>query len=138
MPLVFKLQQLFRGFTYEVTPIMIGTLRAIPKALKQHLEDIGLMKDRYYIIRRKQLAVLKVIVKDVKTFCERIKDIANFETKPLKPQATCCWLSLNTLLSLHAYIQKISAISLGALVLRILAKSLGTQVYFLFYLCLLL
>ena len=67
IPLVSELQQLYRTYTYEVIPIVIGTLGAIPKSLKRNLENVGLKKDMNDTIRRMQVAVLKGTAKTVKT-----------------------------------------------------------------------
>ena len=65
--LMCELRQLYRACIYEIIPIVIGTLGAIPKSLKRHLEDIGLKVGMNDTIRRIQLAVLKGTVKPVKT-----------------------------------------------------------------------
>ena len=67
MPLVSELQQLYRDYKYEIIPIVIGTLGAVPKSLKRHLENIGLSGNINDIIRRMQLATLTGTVKTVKT-----------------------------------------------------------------------
>ena len=67
MPLVSELQQLYRGYKYEIIPIVVGTLGAVPKSLKRHLESIGLSGNMNDIIRRMQLATLTGTVKTVKT-----------------------------------------------------------------------
>ena len=67
IPLVSELQQLYRTYTYEIIPIVIGTLGAIPKSLKRNLENVGLKKDMNDTIRRMQVAVLKGTAKTVKT-----------------------------------------------------------------------
>ena len=67
IPLASELQQLYRTYTYEIIPIVIGTLGAIPKSLKRNLENVGLKKDMNDTIRRMQVAVLKGTAKTVKT-----------------------------------------------------------------------
>ena len=64
IPLVRELQQLYRGYKYEIIPVVVGTLEAVPKSLKRHLEISGNMND---IIRRMQLATLTGTGKTVKT-----------------------------------------------------------------------
>ena len=49
IPLVYtlvhsELQQLYRAYTYEIIPIVVGTLRAIPKSLKRNLENMILLR----------------------------------------------------------------------------------------------
>ena len=67
MPLVSELQQLSYGYKYEIIPIVVGTLGAVPKSLKRHYENIGLSGNMIDIIRRMQLAALTGTVKTVKT-----------------------------------------------------------------------
>ena len=59
MPLVSELQQLYRGYKYEIIPIVVGTLGAVPKSLKRHLENIGLSGNMNDIIRRCSLQPLQ-------------------------------------------------------------------------------
>ena len=72
----------YRAYTYEIIPIAIGTLGAIPKSLKRHLEDIRFKKDMNDTIRRMQLAVLKGIVKNCQNCStdEEIEDLINNST----------------------------------------------------------
>ena len=67
MPPVSKLQQLYHGYKYEIIPVVVGTLRAVPKSLKGHLKNIGLSGNMNDIIRRMQFATLTGTVKTVKT-----------------------------------------------------------------------
>ena len=66
IPLVSEIQQRYRAHTYEIIPIIVGTIGAIPKSLPRHLANIGLKKDMNDTMRRMQLAVLKGTVKTVK------------------------------------------------------------------------
>ena len=59
MPLVSELQQLYRGYKYEIIPIFVGTLGAVPKSLKRHLENIGLSGNMNDIISRGSLQQLQ-------------------------------------------------------------------------------
>ena len=65
--LVRELKQLYRAYTYEMIPIVVGTIGVIPKSLTRHLANIGLKKDMNDTMRRMHLAVLKGTVKTVKT-----------------------------------------------------------------------
>ena len=65
MPLICELQQLYRGYTYEIISIVKGTLGAIPESLEKYLEGIGLTMDMNDIVRRIYLVVPRGTVKAV-------------------------------------------------------------------------
>ena len=52
MPLVSELQQVYRGYKYEVIPVVVGALGAVPRLLKGHLENMELSRNMNDIIRR--------------------------------------------------------------------------------------
>ena len=42
IPLISQLQQMYRGYKYQVIPILTGALGSIPQGLKKNIERIGI------------------------------------------------------------------------------------------------
>ena len=78
MPLISELQQLYRNYRYEIIPIVVGTLGAIPKSLKSHLKNIGLHTSVEDTIKKIQLAALTGTVKTMKIFLRMKKYLREF------------------------------------------------------------
>ena len=69
MPLVSEMQQLYRNYTFQIIPVIIGCLGAIPKSLEQNLKKLGLEDATYKpLIKKLQKTALLGSVKVMKTF----------------------------------------------------------------------
>ena len=69
MPLVSEMQQLYRNHTFQIIPVIIGCLRAIPKSLEQNLKKLGLEDaTNKPLIKKLQKTALLGSVKIMKTF----------------------------------------------------------------------
>ena len=69
MPLVSEMQQLYRNYTFQIIPVIIGCLRAISKSLEQNLQKLGLEDATYKpLIKKLQKTTLLGSVKIIKTF----------------------------------------------------------------------
>ena len=68
MPLVSELQQVYPSFKYQIIPVIIGTLGAVPKKLKEHLK-LNIKENRIKTTTRKlQKAAILGSVRVMKTF----------------------------------------------------------------------
>ena len=47
IPLVSEMQQLYRNYTFQIIPVIIGCLGAIPKSVEQNLKKLGLEDATY-------------------------------------------------------------------------------------------
>ena len=69
MPMVSEMQQLQRNYTFQIIPVIIGCLGAIPKSLEQNLKKLGLEDATYKsLIKKLQKTALLGSVKIMKTF----------------------------------------------------------------------
>ena len=69
MPLVSEMQQLYRNYTFQIIPVIIGCLGAIPKSVEQNLKKLGLEDATYKpLIKKLQKTALLGSVKIMKTF----------------------------------------------------------------------
>ena len=69
MPLVSELQQMYPSFKYQIIPIIIGALGAVPKKLKEHLLKLNIKENRIKTTTKKlQKAAILGSVRIMKTF----------------------------------------------------------------------
>ena len=69
MPLASELQQMYPNFKYQIIPIIIGALGAVPKKLKEHLLKLNIKENRIKTTTRKlQKAAILGSVRVMKTF----------------------------------------------------------------------
>ena len=69
MLLVSEMQQLYRNYTFQIIPVIIGCLGAIPKSLEQNLKKLGLEDATYKsLIEKLQKTALPGSVMIMKTF----------------------------------------------------------------------
>ena len=69
MPLVSNMKQLYRNYTFQIIPVIIGCLGAIPKSVEQNLKKLGLEDATYKpLIKKLQKTALLGSVKIMKTF----------------------------------------------------------------------
>ena len=69
MPLLSELQQMYPSFKYQIIPIIIGALGAVPKKLKEHLLKLNIKENRIKTTTRKlQKAAILGSVQVMKTF----------------------------------------------------------------------
>ena len=69
MPLVSELQQMYPSFKYQIIPLIIGALGAVPKKLKEHLLKLNIKENRIKTTTRKlQKAAILGSVRVMKTF----------------------------------------------------------------------
>ena len=69
MPLVSELQQMYPSFKYQIIPVIIGALGAVPKRLKEHLLKLYVKKNSIKTTTRKlQKAAILGSVRVMKTF----------------------------------------------------------------------
>ena len=67
--LVSELQQLYPGFKYQVTPIILGALDAVPKQLKEELKKLNIKDNQLKNVTKKlQKTALIGSIKVMKTF----------------------------------------------------------------------
>ena len=68
IPLISQLQQMYRGYKYQVIPILTGALGSIPQGLKKNIERIGIQKSRITTVNKRiQKAGILGTVKVCKT-----------------------------------------------------------------------
>ena len=68
IPLISQLQQMYRGYKYQVIPILTGALGSIPQGLKKNIERIGIQKSRITTVKERiQKAGILGTVKICKT-----------------------------------------------------------------------
>ena len=67
MPLVSEMQRIYRDYSFQIVPVIIGCLRAIPKSLVLNLKKLGLDEPKQVIKRLQKTALLESL-KITKTF----------------------------------------------------------------------
>ena len=67
MPLVSEMQRMYQDYKFQIVPVIIGFLGAIPKSLVPDLKKLGLDEPKQ-VIRRPQKTALLVPLKIMKTF----------------------------------------------------------------------
>ena len=68
-PLVSEMQQLYGNYTFQIIPVIIGCLGAIPKSVEQNLKKLGLEDATYTsLIKKLQKTALLGSVQIMKTF----------------------------------------------------------------------
>ena len=72
VPLVNKLQQMYRDYTYKIIPVVIGTSGTVSLSLKEHLKAVVITSDITKFVRRLQNAAIVGSVKTVKTLLKMI------------------------------------------------------------------
>ena len=69
IPLVSELQQLYPGFKYQFTPIILGALGAVPKQLKEELKKLNIKDNQLKnVTKRLQKTALIGSIRAMKTF----------------------------------------------------------------------
>ena len=53
MPLVSELQEMYPSFKYQIIPVIIGALGAVPKKLKEHLLKLNIKENKIKTTTRK-------------------------------------------------------------------------------------
>ena len=67
VPLVSELHQMYLDYLYQIVPVIIGALGAVPKSLPEHLKKLNIDKCNN-TIRRLQKAAITGSMKIMKTF----------------------------------------------------------------------
>ena len=67
MPLVSKMQQMYQNYKFQIIPVIIGCLGAIPKSLVRNLKKLGFDEPKQ-VTRRLQKTALLGSLKIMKTF----------------------------------------------------------------------